>query len=563
MEGHDMLINKSIRHTKRMQEILNAFLRNGLSHFLHRIGLTDRSKNRGEIDSSVNMNMRDIGIKLRRTLQQLGPAFIKLGQMASTRRDFVPVEIATELQKLQDEVESISFEQIKLIIERELDDSLDHLFHSFNEEPLATASIGQVHLAQLHSGEHVAIKVQRPDIQSKVETDVEILHSLTGLMEARMEWARTYDIQDRLDEFSDSLREELDYRIEGRNCDRIRKEFASDPTVHIPKIYWEYTTKNVLTMERIEGIKITNIAQLDAEGYDRKLIAKRLADSIFQQVLVTGVFHGDPHAGNIFVMPGNVISYIDFGMVGKMSEDMRYHFVSLVLDLKKGDAIGIISTFSKMGILDDEENIYPLQKDLENLIAKYYDVELSQISLGNVMAEIFVIAYRHKVKLPEDITILGKAILTMEDIMDQLDPSFSIMQAVEPFASKLFRDKYDPRKVASQAWHKLKEDADIIAGMPRNLKDIMSLVKKGKLRLDISVKDIEMLLLRMDKISNRLSFSVILLAFSILMAGLIIGAAIAGQTTMLWRLPVIEIGSIVATLMFMFMVYTIFRSGRM
>lgn len=557
-----MSINKGLRHTKRLQEILNAFLRNGLSHFLHRIGLTNRGKDE-ETDPEVNMNTRDIGIKLRRSLQELGPAFIKLGQMASTRRDFVPEEIAHELEKLQDEVESISFEQIRSIVEHELGDSLENLFKSFSDVPLATASIGQVHLAELHTGEEVAIKVQRPDIKPIVENDLDILHGVTGLMEARLKWAKNYHIQNRLDEFADSLREELDYRIEGRNCDRISKQFENDKTVHIPKIHWEFTTKNVLTMERIQGIKVTNVAKLEAAGLNRKLIAKRLADSIFQQVLMAGTFHGDPHAGNIFVMPGNVISYIDFGMVGKMSEDLRYHFVSLLLDLKKGDSRGIINTFQKMEILEDEENTYPLQKDLDMLIAKYYDVSISNISLGNVMGEIFVIAYRNKVQLPEGITLLGKAILTMEDIMDKLDPSFSIMKAVEPFAEKLVKERYRPSNIARHVWDRLLEDTEILFGLPRNLKDIMALVKKGKIRLDINVTELQTLLLRMDKISNRVSFSIILLAFSILMAGLIIGASISGQTTMLWRLPVIEIGSIVASLMFLFMVFSIFRSGRM
>ncbi|WLV24390.1 AarF/ABC1/UbiB kinase family protein [Aciduricibacillus chroicocephali] len=557
-----MSINKGLRHTKRLQEILNAFLRNGLSHFLHRIGLTNRVKDE-EADPEINMNTKDIGVKLRRSLQELGPAFIKLGQMASTRRDFVPEEIAHELEKLQDEVESISFEKIRSIVEQELGNSLENLFKSFSEIPLATASIGQVHLAELHTGEHVAIKVQRPDIKPIVENDLEILHGITGLMESRLKWAKNYHLQKRLDEFADSLREELDYRIEGRNCDRISKQFEKDKTVHIPKIYWEFTTKNVLTMERIQGIKVTNVAKLEAAGLNRKLIAKRLADSIFQQVLMAGTFHGDPHAGNIFVMPGNVISYIDFGMVGKMSEDLRYHFVSLLLDLKKGDSRGIINTFQKMDILEDEENTYSLQKDLDMLIAKYYDVSLSNISLGNVMGEIFVIAYRNKVQLPEGITLLGKAILTMEDIMDKLDPSFSIMKAVEPFAEKLVKERYRPDNIARHAWDRMLEDTEILFSLPRNLRDIMGLVKKGKIRLDINVTELQTLLLRMDKISNRVSFSIILLAFSILMAGLIIGASISGQTTMLWRLPVIEIGSIIASLMFLFMVFSIFRSGRM
>lgn len=557
------MLNRRLRHTKRYQEILNAFLKNGFSHFLYRIGLTERVSRQEGPEAAEDTNMRDIGIKLRRTLQQLGPAFIKLGQMASSRRDFVPEEIARELEKLQDEVEPISFETVRQIIEQELGDTLDVCFAAFDEKPLATASIGQVHLARLHSGETVAVKVQRPHVQPVIETDLEILHNLAGMVEARIEWARTYRLRDRLDEFADSLRKELDYQIEGRNCERIAKQFQDDPAIHIPEIYGEFSSKKVLTMEKISGIKVTDTAKLDAGGYDRKLIAKRIADSMFEQVLNAGFFHGDPHPGNLFIMPGNVVSYIDFGMVGHMGENMRVHFAALLMDVRKGDAKGVIRTFAKMGILDEAVNTDALERDLDDLIATYYDVPLAQLSLGNVIAEIFTIAYRNQVEIPTDITVLGKAILTVEGIINKLDPAFSIMEAVEPFGERLVRERYRPDKLAKQAWERLSEDAEIIAGLPRDLKELTGMAKKGKLRLDINVSDLHTFLLRMDKISNRLSFSIILLSFSILMVGLIIGAAISGQTTMLWKLPVIEIGSVIATLMFLFMVYTIFRSGRM
>ncbi|MDY0393384.1 AarF/UbiB family protein [Virgibacillus halophilus] len=218
-------------------------------------------------------------------------------------------------------------------------------------------------------------------------------------------------------------------------------------------------------MERITGIKISKIDLLKEKGYDLKLIANRLADAMFQQVLDDGFFHADPHAGNIFVMPGNVVSLIDFGMMGRLSEDMRHYFAALLIHLQRGSPKGIIKTFSDMDILEDDTDMHALHKDLENLIAKYYDVSLIQYSLGQVILEIFMIAYKHRVKIPNDITMLAKAILTLEDIMHQVDPEFSIMKAVEPYGKKILKKRYNPKTIAATAWDKLIENAEIVGGV--------------------------------------------------------------------------------------------------
>ena len=270
------MFSRKIKHAQRYQEIINAFLRNGFSYLVYRLGLTDKSSSKKLENAEINMNLRNIGEKLRNILQGLGPAFIKLGQIASTRRDLVPEEITKELEQLQDQVTSFSFRKVREIIEDELGDTLENLFQDFNETPIATASIGQVHIAHLLSGEPVAIKIQRPDIQPIVETDLEILDGLAKLMEAKLSWAKNYQIRKMIHEFTISLLDELDYNIEGRNGDRIAKQFKQNSFIHIPKIYWQFTTKKILTMEFIQGIKVSHYEQLDEEGYDRKLIAERL-----------------------------------------------------------------------------------------------------------------------------------------------------------------------------------------------------------------------------------------------------------------------------------------------
>lgn len=557
------MFGRKIKHAQRYQEIINAFLRNGFSYIVFRLGLTDQSSSRKIRDSEEDMNLRTIGVKLRNILQGLGPTFIKLGQIASTRRDLVPEEIAHELEQLQDQVTSFSYRKVREIIEEELGDTPENLFRDFDETPLATASIGQVHMAHLQSGESVAIKIQRPDIQPIVATDLEILADLAKLMEAKLSWAKNYQIRKMIHEFSTSLLDELDYTIEARNGERIAKQFKNDSTIHIPKVYWQFSTKKILTMELIQGIKVSHFDQLDEKGYDRKIIAGRITQSMLHQILIEGFFHGDPHPGNIYILPENGISYLDFGMIGRLNDEMKYQFASLIINLQHGNTKGIIKTFASMDILSDETNITSLKNALDSIKVKYYDLPLSEISLGDAVTDLLNIAYNHQIQIPTDLTILGKTLLTLEGIIEKLDPDFSIMKAVEPFGKQLFRDRYHPKNIMKNSWDQIIDNVEILSELPKNLKEITSTIQKGKMRLDINVPELQLFLQRLDKISNRLSFSIILLAFSILMVGLIIASALTGHTTALWRIPAIEIGSVVATLMFLFMLISIFKSGKM
>lgn len=553
------MFRRRMKHTQRFQEVLNTFLKNGFSHFLFRIGLTDRKK----YSETSDMNLQDIGSKLRDTLQQLGPTFIKLGQIASSRNDLIPKEITDELEKLQDDVFPIPYEKIEATLEEELHAPIHVLFAHFNIEPIATASIGQVHIATLHTGEEVAVKIQRPSIETTMQTDLEILHDFSKFLEDHFAWARAYQLRDMVDEFAFSLKNELDYMNEGRNAEKIAKQLADNKAVHVPIIYWQYTTKKVLTMEMIHGIKVNNYDKLEAHDYDKRKIAKTITDAMFEQIFIDGFFHGDPHPGNIYILPMNRVVFLDFGMVGQLTEEMRYHFTSLVINLQLGNAKGIVKTFGKLGMMTNETDRSSLLRDVEYLIAKYYDIPMKQIKLGAVIKEVFDIAYEHELQLPNEISILGKTIITIEKIISGLDPTFSIMSAVEPFGKRLIQERMQPSFIAKKTWEQVMDNAEILSELPQDVKDVATTLKKGKLRFDINVSDLPFFMRRLDKISNRLSFSIILLSFCILMVGLIVGAAISGQTTLLWRVPVIEIGSVIAFLLFLLILFSIFRSGRM
>jgi ubiquinone biosynthesis protein len=316
-------------------------------------------------------------------------------------------------------------------------------------------------------------------------------------------------------------------------------------------------------MELVTGIRVNDIKQLDDGGYDRKLIAERVVDALFFQVLEKGFFHGDPHPGNVYILPDNRICLLDFGMMGRINDRLKFHFASLIINLQQGDTKGMMKVFSDMDLLNEDTNKSDFQQDLDDLIEAYYEVSLYDVSLGGIINELFEVAFRHKIQIPTEITILGKSILTLESTISLLDPDFSVMKAVEPFGKKLILERYHPRTVLLNSWRDVVENAEILLHLPKDIKKITSTVGKGKLRLDINVQQLQTILGRLDRISNRLSFSIILLAFSILMVGLIIGSAIAGQTNLLWSFPIIEAGSIIATLMFVFLIFSIFRSGRM
>lgn len=558
-----LMIQNRLKHHRRYQEIVNAFIKNGFSHLLHRFGLIDKSPIKKDKATADAENFTDIGIHLKQTLQSLGPTFIKLGQIASSRRDLVPEEVAKELEKLQDEVQAFPYETVAAIITEELGAPPQEMFEHFSETPLATASIGQVHVATLKTGEEVAIKIQRPDIEKMIHTDLEILANIVRMLDKRFKWARNYRLKEMLDEFSFSLRNELNYLIEGRHGERIAQQFIDRDDIHVPRIYWAYTSAKVLTMDMIRGIKVNKYEQLEREGYNRSTIAAKITDAMFHQILEVGVFHGDPHAGNIFVLPNNEIAFLDFGMVGQLSEEMKYYFSSLIISLQSNDTDGIMKTFDDWGLTENVVDRNGLRRDIDTLQLKYYDTSLQKMSLGKIMIEIFTIAYKHEIKIPSDIAILAKVILTLESIIEGLDEHFSIMKAVEPYGKKLIMKRYNPLNMASQITKDLIDNAKIISSLPKELKDISQTLKKGKLHFDVNIFRLQDIMKRLDLITNKLSFSIILLAFSILMTGLVIGASISGQSGILFKLPVIEIGSIIATLMFLYMIFVIFRSGRM
>lgn len=557
------MFGKKMRHINRYREIATALISQGFYYIVEEMGLSEKVPYyRRKSPDFTDKNPRGMGERIKLVLQQLGPTYIKLGQIASTRPDILPSEVIVELEKLQDKVPAFSFTQVREIIQQELGATLEEVYQEFEQEPLAAASIGQVHQAVLKTGEKVAVKIQRPHIAADIRTDLEILYELASLAESRFRWVESYQLVDMVEEFSKSLLNELDYTFEARNAEKISKQFVNSTAIYIPKVYWEHSTKKVLTAEYIDGIKISEIARLEHQGYNLSRLADQFAKGIFEQIFIGGFFHGDPHPGNVVVLPGEIIAFLDFGMVGRLNEELKYNLASLVIALMRQNSDELVKSILHMGIVPEQVNRLQLRDDIEILQEKYYGVPLSKLSLGEAVNHIFAITLKYKIKMPADFVLVGKALLTMEGIVEKLDPNVSILNVAEPFGQKLVMERMHPKDLAKRLWKNVNNFGEALSSFPENLKELSSVAKRGRLRLDISISELKPILDNQDRISNQLSFCIILLAFSIIMASIIVSLTIAGQSSLLWRIPVVEIGFTIAMLMLFGLLYAIIRSGK-
>ncbi|MFC4402596.1 ABC1 kinase family protein [Gracilibacillus xinjiangensis] len=548
----------------RYREIAVAFSRNGFGYFVKELGLDQvfSLPRRIFVQRYQQKDQKTPGERIRYFLEELGPTFIKLGQMASARPDLIPKDIIKELEKLQDGLTPMSMEDVNQIIEQELGAHPDQVFQKFDHDPVGVASIGQVHEAELKSGKRVAVKLQRPNIKKSIHTDIEILKELSARAEKRTHWARKYQLSELVEEFSNAIIRELDFIREGRNADIMAKQFESDDHIVVPEIYWDYTTKRVLTMEFIEGIKLNAKSDLKEKGYDIGILADRVMQVVFQQIFQEGFFHGDPHTGNLLALPGEKIAIMDFGMVGRLSHDMKTHLAHLMIALVRQKSDGMIKAIQKMGVVPDDVNLHVLYGDIDQFLIKYDNIPRNELRLGESMTDLFAIAHKHDITIPTDLTLVGKAVLTMEGVVEQLDPNINIAEAAEPYAIDLIKQQYHPKQLAEDFWDQFQEYGDVLKDLPVAVQEITTLVKKRKLPIQVSVPEADSFFKKLDRVSNRLSFSIVLLAFSLIMVGLIIGSALGRQTSLLWDIPAIEIGFVIAMLMFAWMIYSIFRSGR-
>ncbi|MDF2719904.1 MAG: transporter, partial [Paenibacillus sp.] len=539
------MIGRRLRHINRYRDIAMALTRHGFGFVVeemdifHLLSIPERMG-----WTSAKADRKTVGERIRHVIEELGPTFVKLGQIASTRSDLIPPSILKELEKLQDNVLPFSFHEVRAIAQAELGIELEQAFTSFDTEPVAAASIGQVHIGTLHSGERVAVKIQRPGIDYTVRTDLAILQNLAVLAEARFEWAKRFQLRNMIDSFGKSLIEELDYTVEARNTETLYKQTLPHTRIRIPRIYEEYSSKKLMTMEFLDGTKLNQPELLRARGYDPKSIAEKLMQAILQQIFIDGFFHADPHPGNLMVLPGEIIAFLDFGMVGRLTAEMKQHFAALIIALMRQSTAGVIKSVLRMGLVTERVDMQHLRRDVDRLRDKYVGVPFSDISLGEAVNDLFDVAYRHHIRIPTDFILVGKTLITIEGLVEQLDPDISILRIAEPFGKRLLLEQLRPGKVADWVKEQIADYGELLVHLPKQLSEIITVLKRG--RLEIAVPDFDKFLRKLDRIINRISFSIVLLSFSIIMTGLIIGSSLNRQASMLWHIPALEIGFVIA-----------------
>ncbi|MEC0242055.1 lipopolysaccharide core heptose(II) kinase RfaY [Paenibacillus dokdonensis] len=551
-----------IRHTGRYREIAMALMRHGFGYMAEELGLFQVLSLPRRWVTHETPETKTLGERIRLVLEDLGPTFVKLGQLASTRSDLLPDSIIQELVKLQDQVPPFSSDDARSILEEDLDAPVEDMFSWFDETPVAAASIGQVHLGRLKSGEEVAIKIQRPGALQTITRDLSILRDLTMLAEKRWVWAKRYQMVRLVEEFSKSMLAEMDYSREGRNTEKIALQFQNDSHIFIPAIYWQYTSSRVLTMEYVEGVTLSQREKLEEGGFDLQDIAKRFVNGMLHQMFIEGFFHADPHPGNLLIRKDGSLAFLDFGMVGRLSEDMKDHLSELIIALMRKNTDSMIRAILRLGLLPEDHDMDALHRDLDVLRDEYYDIPFAEIGIGRALNDLFGVAQRHAIVMPPDLTLLGKALLTMEGVIQKLDPALSIIDMAEPFGRKLVKERFSTRRLRSKLLGGASGLAEALLELPSHARQLSALISKGKLKVEINVPELESLMKKLDQISNRLSFSIVLLAFSIIMVGLIIGSSLNRQSSILWHFPVIGIGFGVAFFMVLWLLFAIFKSGR-
>jgi ubiquinone biosynthesis protein len=530
----------------RVRRVTQVLFRNGLGFLVEQWALdrfAPRMLRRQTVHPDRSVGRLTIPQRVRRTLEELGTTFIKLGQFLSGRADLLPPEYIAEFSKLLDSAPKVPVDQIREVIEEELGVPVADLFATFDDVPIAAASIGQVHRATLPDGQRVVVKVQRPGIERQVEADLDLLLGQARFLEKRSETMRDYNLVAVAGELAHSLREEMDYRLEGRNADRVRTNLSSDARLVVPQVYWNLTTRRVITLEYIDGIQFNELDRLRQAGYDLSSIARLAVEAYLKQVFVDGFYHADPHPANLMVV-GKQIAFLDFGNAGYLTPAQKELLGDLFLQILDEDPGGIARTVLKMGAVRGRPSLEDMERDLQRLLVRYWGLPLEKMPVGEMLAEIFAAAFQHKVFLPADLALLARTIITLEGTARALDPNFVLADAVRPFATQLVRDRLSPLVAGRRALRTLRQATDLAQDLPRRVDDLWDQLEQGDLTLGIDVR-------RMLDVVGHAQGMVNRIAFSIVVAALIVGSALmllGGQKA--WNLPILGIGVPVAQIVF-------------
>ena len=550
-----------VRDLPRLHEIASVMIRYGWGDLVRVLGISGVLERTGRVlhwQSTSEISQLEAPVRIRRALEELGPTFVKLGQLLSTRVDMFPPHWIAEFEKLHSQVPAVPYELLHPSLVEALKGNPNEIFAEFDPVPLAAASIAQVYRATLKDGTRVVVKMRRPGIENVIRADLRILEHAAKLLESEMPDSRRYDPVQIVSQFRRSLNRELDLAKEARNIDQFARHFADDPLVKIPRVYWEFTNDRVNVQEEIVGTAGVSPDKLRASGLDPKLLAARGADTVLRMVLEHGYFHADPHPGNVLFLPDNRIGMIDFGMVGMLTQPRRHQIVDLLhaLTLKDEQALlQVLLEWSGESEIDEDRLAY----DVTELLQSYDDLQLKDVKIGGLLNDITALMRDNNLLLPADLILLFKTLITLEGLGQQLDPEFHMIDHVTPFVERIIQQRYTPGALFARGRKSVREALEVVADLPRDLQHLLRDVRRGRMKIDLDLKRLDHFGHQLDSASNRLTMG-------ILTASLVIGSSIIMTVEggpKLFGLPLFGLlGFLIAFFNSLWIIFSIWRSGK-
>jgi ubiquinone biosynthesis protein len=515
-------ISKRYSHIKRYNQVISIFLKYGFEDLVSYLNEKKRfSFIKKLIPSSTYEHALHLSKweKMRLVCEELGPTFVKFGQILSNRPDLLPADLVKEFEKLQDGVPPIAGDLAIQVLEKELGKKVSELFLDFETQAFASASMAQVHRGTLKSGEKIVVKIQRPGIQEVIQSDIQVMYYLADVFSKRIPSLRSFDPIGLIKNFEESIILELDFIHESVNIQRFHNNFVKDETdegyIHSPKIYAELTTSKVLTMEYVEGIKISDITKLNANGYDTKIIAHRLAHSYFKQIFNYGFFHADPHPGNLLVLPNNVVCYLDYGMMGSIIRKDLEALGSLFLSIKSKDVRRIIRAIQQLSDNTVIRNYRELENDVNEFVQNYSFRTVNQNEMSTIMLQLKDLIIKHGLKVPTHFFLLIRSMVTVEGVITALDPNLDLTRLIRPFLIKLVAKHYNPVQFIKRTVNSVYELGMYMEEFPRDLKNAMRKINTGEIKVDLRHKGIDPLVHTINRVSKQLVSAVIIAALLI------------------------------------------------
>ena len=510
------------RDMGRLNTILGVLIRHGFGDSVRRLGLADRLERAGHAlkwNHAADLARLEPPVQVRLALEELGPTFVKLGQILAGRADLFGPDWIAEFEKLHSQVPAVPLDDLRPQLREDLGDEPEVVFARFDVEPLAAASIAQVHRAQLHDGTEVVVKIRRPGITDTIEADLRLLARLAVLAEAELPALKPYRPQQLVRELARSLRRELDLASECRSAERIATNLASLPWIVVPRVHWAHTKERVNVQDHVGGVPGNQVALLDSNGYDRNLLARRGAQAVLKMIVQDGFFHADPHPGNVFYLEGNRIAFIDFGMVGRLSQRRREELLNLLLGLVERNPQTVADVLLDWTGDEHGVNLSLLETEIETFVDQYHGTPLAQLNLGQMLADVTTILREHHLGLPTDMALLIKAFITLEGMGRSLDPAFHMTTEALPMLRQVLRARYQPKVVANRAWQTLRRALAVAEQLPHDVSRLLRNARRGRVHVGIELAHLKRVGDQIDRAANRLTMALVI-------AALIIGSSI-------------------------------------